>query len=325
VVSADHQLAGSRSDLDGTSEHRSVTAVQVEPSPLDVQAVVVNFNTRHHLECCLASLKAEGVSSIVVVDNGSVDGSRIAVEESRATWLQSGENLGYGKAANLGARSPGASGSAYLLVCNPDVEVRPGALRRLVETLERRPSVALVGPRINESTGVLYPSARSFPALADALGHGAFGLLAPANRFTRRYRMLDWDHADEADVDWVSGACFLVRRSAWEQVGGFDPAFFMYMEDVDLCWRLHRGGWSVAYQPSAVAFHAQGVSTDRHPYRMLLAHHRSMWRYAVRTSTGRRRVALPLVGLGLALRLVATVLKRRMAGTIGGGVPSPLP
>ena len=92
--------------------------------------------------------------------------------------------------------------------------------------------------------------------------------------------------ARPARVDWVSGACFLVRREAWDAVGGFDPAYFMYMEDVDLCWRLARAGWAVGYEPAARVRHEQGASTNRHPYRMLAAHHRSMWRFAWRTTDG---------------------------------------
>ncbi len=84
----------------------------------------------------------------------------------------------------------------------------------------------------------------------------------------------------------MSGACFLVRRSAFEQVGGFDEAYFMYLEDVDLCWRLGRAGWRVAYVPTAEVTHLQGVSTDRHPYRMIVEHHRSLLRFAARSSRG---------------------------------------
>ena len=100
----------------------------------------------------------------------------------------------------------------------------------------------------------------------------------------------------------MSGACFLVRRSAFEEVGGFDEAYFMYAEDVDLCWRLGRAGWRAAYVPAAEVTHLQGVSTDPHPYRMILEHHRSLLRFAVRSSSGWRRALLPLVTVGLAVR-----------------------
>jgi N-acetylglucosaminyl-diphospho-decaprenol L-rhamnosyltransferase len=154
------------------------------------------------------------------------------------------------------------------------------------------------------------------------MGHGLLGMVSPNNRFTRRYRLLDWDHSDAARVDWVSGACFLVRREAWDDVSGFDPSYFMYMEDVDLCWRLGQAGWRVGYEPAAEVMHVQGVSADRHPYRMLAAHHWSMWRFAWRTTSGVRRVALPVVAVGLAGRFVAAAGHRRLAGKASDGSDS---
>jgi N-acetylglucosaminyl-diphospho-decaprenol L-rhamnosyltransferase len=177
---------------------------------------------------------------------------------------------------------------------------------------------------------------RTFPDLVDAVGHGLFGMVAPNNRFTRRYRLLDWDHRQPARVDWVSGACFLVRREAWDAVGGFDPSYFMYMEDVDLCWRLGRAGWAVGYQPAAGVLHVQGVSANRHPYRMLAAHHHSMWRFAWRTTRGAKRAALPVVAFGLVGRLAVATVEHRLgdpgrprlpirARSTGGRPPRPLP
>ena len=288
-----------------------------------VAAVVVNYNAERHLRTCLASLESEGVKDVIVVDNGSRDRSAQMAEAAGAVWLPTGFNLGYGRAANLGAAAfPGA---VSLLICNPDLRLLPGAVASLVGALEGDPLLAAVGPRIENPDGSLYPSARTFPDLVEAMGHGLFGLVAPRNRWTRRYRLLDWDHAGPSEVDWISGACFLVRRQAWDAVGGFDPSFFMYMEDVDLCWRLGRSGWKVGYEPAARVVHAQGVSTDRHPYRMLAAHHRSMWRFAVRTTTGSRRAALPVVAAGLAGRLAVAAARRRIDGTVRAARPRPLP
>ncbi len=300
-------------------------------SPADaVAAVVVSYNSRRHLEACLSSLAAEGLSRVVVVDNGSRDGSREVAAAAGATWVESEGNVGYGRAANLGAAHPAASQARYLLICNPDLYVHQGAVAALVATLESDPSLGAAGPRILNPDGSLYPSARTFPDLIDAMGHGLLGLVAPRNRFTRRYRLLDWDHREAARVDWVSGACFLVRRKAWDSVGGFDPAYFMYMEDVDLCWRLGRAGWAVSYEPAAEVVHTQGVSADLHPYRMLAAHHRSMWLFARRNSTGARRLVLPLVAVGLVVRFVLAVARRRLAGRGPGpevlaGPPGPRP
>ena len=299
-----------------------------------VAAVVVNYNAARHLESCLASLGREGIKTAVVVDNASRDDSRGVAERNGARWLQTGANLGYGRAANLGAASEETSGADLLLVTNPDVEFCDAAVERLVATMDRDERLGIVGPKILNPDGTVYPSARTFPNMVDALGHGLLGMVMPRNRFTRRYRLLDWDHSRPGRVDWVSGACFLVRRQVWDQVGGFDPAYFMYMEDVDLCWRARNRGWEVGYEPRAEVVHVQGVSADRHPYRMLAAHHRSMWRFAVATTTGSGRALLPVVAVGLLVRLGAAALWHRFAPpsisraaepATGGPPPRPLP
>ena len=283
-----------------------------------VAGVIVNFNTKPHLLRCVASLLEERVEPVVVVDNGSTDGSEAALAQDfpGVKWIPMGANIGYGAAANQGAAVTGAK---YLLVSNPDVVVDPGAIEALVALLERRTDVAAVGPLIVDATGQLYPSARRFPNLAEAVGHAIVGQFWPGNPFSRRYTMAEWDHGRAREVDWVSGSCFLARREAWEAVGGFDSSYFMYMEDVDLCWRLRKAGWEVAYEPLARVTHVQGVSADRHPYRMLLAHHVSMWRFAWRTTEGQARWLLTLVLPGLAVRLGITVLRRWLAGARSTG------
>jgi N-acetylglucosaminyl-diphospho-decaprenol L-rhamnosyltransferase len=283
-----------------------------------VAAVVVNYNAARHLAICLESLAVNGVETIIVVDNGSVDDSKQVAVAAGACWLPIGANLGYGRAANRGAATAEGRAADHLLVCNPDLELRPGSMATLRGALAADATVGLVGPRLTNPDGSLYPSARTFPDLVDAIGHGLFGLLAPGNPFTRRYRLLDWDHQQAARVDWVSGACFLARRQAWDAVGGFDASYFMYLEDVDLCWRLARAGWAVGYEPAAEVLHVQGVSTNRHPYRMLVAHHRSMWRFAWHTTAGAKRAALPVVGAGLAGRLAVAMAQHRL------GRPAPL-
>ena len=301
------------------ARNRDLPAVTAQPLS-GVAAIVVNYNAAGHIGACLRSIAANGVTRIVVVDNDSADHSSDVVDAEGACWLPAPSNLGYGRAANLGAGAPSAAHADYLLVCNPDVEISEGAVARLVDALEQDPSLAVAGPAIRNPDGTLYPSARTFPDMVDAIGHGLLGLVSPGNRFTRRYRLLDWDHSHTAEVDWVSGACFLCRRQAWDAVGGFDPAYFMYLEDVDLCWRLGRAGWKVGYEPAAAALHVQGVSANRHPYRMLAAHHRSMWRFAYRRTAGPKRAALPLVALGLLARLAVTALFHRFGSS--GDLPS---
>ena len=283
-----------------------------------VAAVVVNFKARDALVDCLQALRADGVTSIVVVDNASADGSAeaVAAADPDATFVQTGANLGYGTAANRGVVTVG---EPYVMVLNPDVIVEPGTVKALVAALERDPRLAVVGPRIEDPDGTLYPSARQFPDLAVAAGHAFFGYVAPRNRWTRAYRMLDWDHGTAGEVDWVSGSCFMARRRAYRAVNGFDERYFMYAEDVDLCWRLWRAGWRVAYEPAGRVVHTGGVSTDQAPYRMIFEHHRSLWRFARTTAAGRRRLALPAIAAGLGARLALSWGQRAMEGWRAGG------
>jgi GT2 family glycosyltransferase len=279
----------------------------------DVAAVIVSYNVAELLVRCVESLRADGVERIVVVDNASADGSVEAVRaaDPGVEVVALAENVGFGAGVNRGAAR---TTEPFLLVLNPDVEVEAGSTKVLVDALGADPGLAVVGPRIETPDGELYPSARTFPDMGDAAGHAFLHFLWPANPFSRRYRMLDWDHGDARDVDWVAGTHLLVRRQAWDQVGGFDEAFFMYMEDVDLCWRLHRAGWRVGYEPGARVRHAIGRSTDQTPYRMIAAHHRSLLRYAGRTTTGLGRLALPLIAVALALRTVLAWLQRALRG-----------
>jgi N-acetylglucosaminyl-diphospho-decaprenol L-rhamnosyltransferase len=111
------------------------------------------------------------------------------------------------------------------------------------------------------------------------------------------------------EAGWVSGSCFLARRSALEELGGFDESYFMYAEDMDLCWRAHHAGWGVGFVGMAWVTHVQGVTTARHPYRMMVAHHRSALRFSARTTQGWRRLALPLGALVLGARMAMDTLR----------------
>lgn len=275
----------------------------------DVAAVIVNYNVGDLARACIDSLRADGVERIVVVDNASGDGlvDTLRREEPDIDLVALERNLGFGAGVNRGVARTNAP---FVEVANPDEVVEAGATKALVDALVRDPGLALVGPRIDDLEGRVYPSARTFPDLGVAAGHAFLYLVWPDNPFSRRYRMTEWDHASACDVDWVAGTHFVVRREAWDEVGGFDEGYFMYLEDVDLCWRLHRRGWRVGYEPAARVTHAIGRSTDQTPYRMILAHHRSLLRYAVRTSRGGRRLLLPVIAVGIAVRTVLAWVHR---------------
>lgn len=277
-----------------------------------VGAVVVNHDAGAALQACVASLRAEAVGDVVVVDNASSDASSEALvaADPDARVVHSRRNLGYGAGANRGLA---LLDNEFVLVCNPDVIVHSGAMAALVAALHDDPSAAIAGPMILEAAGSRYPSARCFPSWVDAVGHALLSLLAPRNRFSRRYRRDDVVATSTVRVDWVSGACFLARRGVLSRLGGFDERYFMYLEDTDLCWRAARAGFGVLYVPAATVSHAQGLSTAKRPYRMLAAHHRSAFLFAARTATGWQRAALPLAAVLLALRL--GVMAARHAAT----------
>ncbi|HXZ82431.1 MAG TPA: glycosyltransferase family 2 protein [Acidimicrobiales bacterium] len=286
-------------------------------------AVVVNYNAGSALAECVASLRSAGVAPVVVVDNGSEDGSLATIDtgDSVVRIVPAGKNLGYGRAVNRGATH---LATPFVLVVNPDVVVEPDAVDALARRLEAEPDVAVVGPLIRNPGGSTYPSARSFPSFTVGAGHALVGMFWPDNRWTRRYR--DGPSPDAGgrrgtrEVDWVSGSCALVRREAFVAVGGFDEGYFMYVEDLDLCWRLRRAGWRVLYEPAAAVTHRRGLSTAAHPYRMLVAHHRSTLRFARKSLVGARTVLLILVVPGLGARL-AVACCLQMISELGGRRP----
>lgn len=268
--------------------------------------VVVTWNSAEVLPGFLASL-ASATScdyELVVADNASAVAPTVP---EGARLLSTGGNLGYGAAANLaaaGARTP------WLLVANPDLTFRPGALDVLLGAAGRWPRAGVLGPGILTPDGRLYPSARALPSLGRGIGHALLGWWWPANPFTRAYRC-EAGPPREGPAGWLSGSCLLLRREAFEAVGGFDPAYFMYCEDMDLCERLARAGWQVVYVPSAVVTHQGGHATRQAAREMLRAHHDSVYRYLAR----RHRRLAPALRLGLGLRYRASLV----IGRLGAG------
>ena len=280
---------------------------------MSVSAVLVSYNVRDLLLRCIESLKADGVTDIVVIDNNSKDDSADAVAEHvpDAHLVRLTTNIGFGPGVN---RAVARTDTKYVLVTTPDVYVTPGSTQVLVDAIESSADIGLVAPAVETPDGKLYPSVRRFPSFVDATGHAFLHFLWPSNPFSRRYKMDDWDHEVAADVDWIAGTHFLVRREAWDAIGGFDEQFFMFVEDVDLCWRLHQAGWRIRYEPSTSVVHEVSSSTDQTPYRMIAAHHRSIYRFNRKRFTGARRAALPVIAVGLTLRCLLAWVQRAFRG-----------
>ncbi|GAC1439590.1 MAG: glycosyltransferase family 2 protein [Mycobacteriales bacterium] len=280
--------------------------------------VVVTYSPGDALSGLLRSLAAATTAQyeVVLADNGSDDGAPEAAVGPGVTLLRTGGNLGYGRAANAGAAGTEAE---WRVVANPDVEWQPGALDVLLNAAARWPSAGCLGPAIRTPDGQLYPSARAFPSLGRGVGHALFGWCWPGNPWTRGYRA-EIGRPIEGPTGWLSGSCMLLRRSAFEAVGGFDPSYFMYCEDMDLCRRLAEAGFANVYVPSSVVTHSGGHATSRVAGAMVAEHHRALYRYLSRQYAGPRYALLrPVLALGLFLRYL---LSRGVTSVAQGAAPT---
>ncbi len=270
---------------------------------MSLASVVINYNTREDLSRCLRSLTRAGAGEIIVVDNGSTDGSQemVRAEFPEVRLIDNPGNKGYSSASNRGIDATHAD---YIFVLNSDTEF-PDEVGKLVDHMEAHPELGAVGPLLLNGDGSVQMSCRKFPTIGGSLFHGLLGDWLPNNPFTSKYHMKDFDHAMACEVDWVSGAAILLRREALEAAGSFDEGYFMYVEDVDLCWRLRQAGWEVGYCPEVNVVHYIGRTSRQQSARMLLAHHRSMYRYFRKTNPGLKGILLaPLVLAGLACRFL---------------------
>ncbi len=269
----------------------------------DITVAVVSYNTRDLLRQCLRSLEArqaagEARLKIVVADNSSGDGSTAMVraEFPGVRVLEMGENVGFGRANNAALAD---AQSRCVCLVNSDAEVLPGALRDVLAFLDACPKVGAVGGQLLWPDGREQPSWNRDPTPGSVLAEQLF---LPSRRLPPL-------PAAGGDVPQVCGAFMVIRRTAWQEVGGFDPSYFMYNEDVDLCWRLRRAGWRVVFLPQIRITHHLGASSRanwRTRARMVSAYNASRVYYFARHSgpADARRVKLYCL-LGTALRLTS--------------------
>jgi GT2 family glycosyltransferase len=223
-----------------------------------ISIIVVSYNTRDLLRGCLRSLAPEVAAvgvEVIVVDNGSTDGSAdmVRADYPDVQLLCLGENRGFGAANNCAAA---LSAAEYLLLLNSDTIVHPHALSALLTFVAAHPDAGAVGARLLNTDGSLQKSCWRFPTPGLELAE-CLGLL---RLFRRPSNYLSRDYTHPRRVDFAVGACLLIRRVAFQQVGGFDEAFFLYAEETDLCHRFHDAGWQVYYTPDSVVTHLGGGS-----------------------------------------------------------------
>jgi GT2 family glycosyltransferase/lipopolysaccharide/colanic/teichoic acid biosynthesis glycosyltransferase len=233
----------------------------------ETSVVIVHYRTPDLLRNCLSSLRGEidAGLEVVVVDNdsGPLRPDWLATEFPTVSLLAQPRNVGYSRAVNLGIQS---SRGVYVLILNPDIVVHPGAVDALVRSAIANPEVGIVAPKLLNPDGTLQHSCRRFYDLQTFVYRRTFlGKLRPNSTVLRRHMMLDFDHAGPRVVDWVLGGAMLVRRAAVDEVGGMDERFFLYFEDVDWCYRMHRRGWRVLYDPAAVMVHHHRRDSARKP------------------------------------------------------------
>ncbi len=250
--------------------------------PVDVSVVIVTYNSRDVVGRCIESIRqrTRGVScEIVVVDNASPDDTGLFVKEQYpdVTVLHMQTNIGLSAAINDGVA---ASAGAYVMQLNPDCRLDGDALTTLAAFLREHPDAGVAAPKLLNDDGSLQLSCRAFPGYSTAL-FSRYSLLTrlwPNNPVSKRYLMTGFDHTQQRDVDWASGAAIMFPRSVFDRLGGWDPAFFLFSEDVDFCKRVHDADLRVLYLPDARVYHTIGIS-ERPTTRAIIERHKSMYRY----------------------------------------------
>jgi N-acetylglucosaminyl-diphospho-decaprenol L-rhamnosyltransferase len=282
---------------------------------MQVTVAVVSWNTRDLLAGCLQSLEPAaraGLTEVWVLDNASADGSA-AMVRARFPWVRliaSERNLGFGAAVNEVARQ---TATAWLAPANADITLRPGALERMLVAGRADPRAGIIAPALIGPDSSPEHSVHPFPGLLTSLTV-SLGLANLSPRLAR-HLALDghWDQSAARTADWAHGAFLLIRRSAFNQVHGFDPDQFLYAEDLDIAWRLARAGWHTRYEPTAEVEHAGSAATGQFygGERDLMAQ-RSAYAWMLRRrGAGLMRGTALINTLGAGLRAAAASLRAR--------------
>jgi GT2 family glycosyltransferase len=245
---------------------------------LDLSIVIVSWNARKFLIDCLKSIAATApplAQEVIVVDNGSTDGSAeaVAADHPGVRLIRNEANLGFARGNNLGLA---AAEGRYVALINSDVLLRDGCLQRLVRYLDEHPRVGIVGPRVLNADGTLQFSCWDFPSVAGTLARSlALDTLARRSALGARFTMRDWPTDAEHAAEALSGCIVVARREAVQSVGPLDEAYFFYAEDQDWCLRFRRAGWEIRYDPLAEAVHFGGGSSSGQTARYAVEYERA--------------------------------------------------
>jgi GT2 family glycosyltransferase len=281
-----------------------------------VSVVIVNYQSYDELSRCLAGLGSGGTPlPVVVVDHATDPAAAAAITRQfpHVTLVALSANEGFAAGVNRGValtRTP------LVLLVNPDCVIDGAACRALSAWMREHPDVGAAGPRIHNANGTVQATARRFPDVTTAIAGRSSWLtrVLPWNPLSRRNLPAREEAVRTAmDVDWVSGACLITRRDAFDAVHGMDDGFFLYWEDADYCRRLSREGWRIVYVPHIIAMHVGGRSSRHAAAASQEAFHASAFRLYWKHAGAPARLLAPLVYGALQARLVVMkqIIKRR--------------
>lgn len=270
-----------------------------------IDVIILTYNSARLLPAAVESVRQQTIGDqvkIIVIDNASTDDTLTVTRDLGIEPIANPRNIGFAAAINQAA----AHGSSdYVAILNPDASLGdPKCLEAMRATLDD-PQIGVVGARMI-TDGKPYPNGRRFPSTSVAARHAIMGVLRPGNTATQEYFGEAFGRPDaDQIVDWVSGCCLMMRRPLWEEMRGFDPAYWMYLEDADLSWRLHQRGYRTVLSGPAWVIHHGGQSSKFRRTKSLWHHHRSAVIFYARTRTGWKRLLLPAATAFLGLRLAA--------------------
>lgn len=270
-----------------------------------VAIVIVNYNTCEYLRSCLRTVVRERPDEVIVVDNGSSDGSveMVRADFPQVTVLSDGHNRGYGAAANYAVARCAAE---TILLLNSDTQLTAGAVEELATYLDKHSQVGIVGPRLVGSDGALQQSCYPFPKpLYTLLEETRVGRIIRYIPILRDSYLYTWSHERVRSVPWLQGSALAIRRRPFEALGGFDESFFMYFEEVDLCYRLRKAGWQIDFNPAATVVHAGGGSTNKYRVPMMVQLFKSTKQFYEQHYPAWRTLQFRLVIMALMLAKVA--------------------
>ena len=265
---------------------------------VDLSIIIVNWNTKEYLLHCIDSIlqkKGSIPMEIIVIDNGSRDrsGEEVKRQFPGLRLIENGRNLGFAKAVNQGLR---VSSGRYLLLLNPDTQLREGAIENLVSFMESHAEAGVAGAQLLKGDGSKQNSIANFPSLTTELLNK--NLLR--RLFPKKFPGKEKDYPEPIEVDSVIGACMMVRRDVLDQVGLLDEDYFLFLEETDWCYRIKRAGWRIYYVPQAEVYHFQGKSAETVKKRARVEFYRSRYQF-FKKNRGYLQWFILLIGLLIRL------------------------